>query len=225
MSRWKMIYLARRNPALPPEAFPQAWREHSALGRQCRNVQTRVTSVRQCSRVLAGTSAGGLDVSYDGVNLLVINDKQSATDIWNDAETLAIMRPDEPRVFDRYVRECTLLCEEVGDGVGDGAGEAPTLGTLDGVCLVFFLKGRDGLGDYPWNERPSGASVINRVTGERPPGYDYDVIVECWFDDLAAFNAAAGDREVWAKLPPAVQGWCDPSRSLAVLTQVTHRRP
>ena len=29
---WKMIYLARRNPALAPEQFPQAWREHSALG-------------------------------------------------------------------------------------------------------------------------------------------------------------------------------------------------
>lgn len=28
---WKMIYLARRNPALAPEQFPQAWREHSAL--------------------------------------------------------------------------------------------------------------------------------------------------------------------------------------------------
>jgi hypothetical protein len=30
---WKMIYLARRNPSLAPEQFPQAWREHSALGR------------------------------------------------------------------------------------------------------------------------------------------------------------------------------------------------
>ena len=32
---WKMIYLARRNPALAPEQFPQAWREHSALGAGC----------------------------------------------------------------------------------------------------------------------------------------------------------------------------------------------
>jgi hypothetical protein len=39
---WKMIYLARRNPALRPEEFAQAWREHSALGRQCRNVGQRV---------------------------------------------------------------------------------------------------------------------------------------------------------------------------------------
>ena len=33
-------------------------------------------------------------------------------DIWNDPETLAVMRPDEPRVFSTYVREFTLVCEE-----------------------------------------------------------------------------------------------------------------
>ena len=39
---WKMIYLARRNPGLKPEEFPQAWREHSALGAQCTNVKAKV---------------------------------------------------------------------------------------------------------------------------------------------------------------------------------------
>ena len=46
MSQWKMIYLARRNPALMAEDFPQAWREHSALGRQCVNVADRVNRGR-----------------------------------------------------------------------------------------------------------------------------------------------------------------------------------
>jgi len=212
-----MIYLARRNPALRPEEFPQAWREHSALGRQCRNVQTRVTSVRQCSRVLDSTACHGLDLSYDGVNLLAINDRQSATDIWSDTETLAIMRPDEPRVFDRYVRECTLLCEEIG--------EAPAAEALAGVCLVFFLKGRAEGGDYPWGEAPPGVSVTNRVTGERPLGYDYDVIVEAWFPDLNGFAAAVDGRDVRTLLPAAVLAWHDAATSLAILTWITHRRP
>ena len=42
---WKMIYLARRNPRLKPEEFPQAWREHSALGARCTNVVAKVLSV------------------------------------------------------------------------------------------------------------------------------------------------------------------------------------
>lgn len=212
-----MIYLARRNPALRPDEFPQAWREHSALGRQCRNVQTRVSSVRQCSRVLDSTACRGLDLSYDGVNLLAINDRQSATDIWSDAETQAIMRPDEPRVFDRYVRECTLLCEEIG--------AAPAAETLAGVCLVFFLKGRAEAGDYPWGEAPPGVSVTNRVTGERPPGYDYDAIVETWFPDVDGFSAAVGGQDVRTLLPAAVLAWHDAAASLAILTRITHRRP
>lgn len=52
MPQWKMIYLARRNPAQAPAAFPQAWREHAALGRQCRNVQDKVLGVALCSRLL-----------------------------------------------------------------------------------------------------------------------------------------------------------------------------
>ena len=67
--RWKMIYLARRNPALAPEDFPQAWREHSALGRQCRNVQDKVLGVRQCARVLdRGTVTRPAEVIADDLD-------------------------------------------------------------------------------------------------------------------------------------------------------------
>ena len=69
---WKMIYLALRNPALAPEDFPQAWREHSALGAGCTNVRDKVKSVRQCSRDLDNTArlAGAskiiaVDLRYD----------------------------------------------------------------------------------------------------------------------------------------------------------------
>ncbi|MEG2048762.1 MAG: hypothetical protein RR100_18070, partial [Comamonas sp.] len=65
---WKMIYLARRNPALAAADFPQAWREHSALGRQCKNVGQRVKAVAQCSRQLQA-DAPALSTDYDGVNL------------------------------------------------------------------------------------------------------------------------------------------------------------
>lgn len=131
-AHWKMIYLAKRNPALAPEDFPQAWREHSALGRQCRNVRDKVLGVRQCSRVLERADVPcGASTAYDGVNLLTLRDRQAADDIWSDEETLRIMRPDEPRVFSTYVRDFALTaCETV---------------LVDGdeteVCMVLLLRG------------------------------------------------------------------------------------
>ncbi len=222
--RWKMIYLARRNPALAPEDFPQAWREHSALGRECRNVQDKVLGVRQCSRVLdrpgvpQGASAG-----YDGVNLLALRNRQAAEDIWSDEETLRIMRPDEPRVFSTYVRDFTLTASET--VVVDGE--------ETGVCVVLFLRGRAGglqpvrgqeLGtDSPW--AAAVRLVWNSVAGLRPPGYDYDAIVEAWFASVDAVAAAFGEAPVWAQLPTGLAERVDATRSLCMLTHVTHRRP
>lgn len=108
---WKMMSLARRNPALVAEEFPQAWREHSALGRQCKNVGQRVRAVAQCSRQLMETAAP-LSQDYDGVNLMVLADREAGSVIWNDPETLAVMRPDEPRVFADYVIVLPLLCRQ-----------------------------------------------------------------------------------------------------------------
>ena len=106
---WKMIYLARRNPSLAAADFPQAWREHSALGRQCKNVGQRVKAVAQCSRQLQA-DAPALSTDYDGVNLMVLADREAGSAIWDDPETLAIMRPDEPRVFADYVSNFSVLC-------------------------------------------------------------------------------------------------------------------
>lgn len=109
---WKLIYLARRNPQLPAQAFAQAWRSHSALGKQCTNVAQRVRAVAQCARVLEEASAPLLSSAYDGVNLMVLADYASGTLIWEDPQTLRIMRPDELRVFADYVRHSALVCRE-----------------------------------------------------------------------------------------------------------------
>lgn len=108
---WTLIYRARRNPTLAPATFPQAWREHSALARPCRNVQDKVLGVAQCSRLLA-FDLPGASADYDGVGLLQLRDGDAVNDLWSDAETLAIMRPDGLRVFSIYVREFALVCRE-----------------------------------------------------------------------------------------------------------------
>lgn len=228
---WKMIYLARRNPALAPEQFPQAWREHSALGSGCTNVRDKVLSVAQCSRVLDGPALPGASAEYDGVNLLVLRDLQAATDIWDDAETLAIMRPDEPRVFSTYVREFTLVCEE------RVLRDRPRSRT----CLVGFLRRRDAASPADWRQRmaqqdsvaaltdgvfaAAGRVVHNAVQLPPPPGYECDSIVEWWFDSTDAVRGAFGDRDVREPLQRALGDAADLGRSVFMFTQVTHSRP
>lgn len=230
---WKMIYLARRNPALSPEQFPQAWREHSALGRQCRNVGERVRSVTQCSRRLDVTLPG-LATDYDGVNLLGLADREAAHAIWTDPETLAIMKPDELRVFDRYVREFTLVCRE----------ELRRDGPRTPVVLHGFLRRRAGLDgaafDAAWATADPAAAlqagafaqagriVDNAVVEPPPPGYAYDRIVEWWFDSAEDLRQALGGEaavDPRQALPEALAQRLDLPGSVFLLTQVTHSRP
>jgi hypothetical protein len=222
---WKMIYLARRNPALAPEDFPQAWRGHSALGRQCRNVGERVLGVAQCSRLL-DVRLPGTSVDYDGVNLLLLRDRDAATLIWSDPETLAVMRPDEPRVFDRYVRDFTLVCRE------QVLRDAPR----SAVVLHGFLRRRPGLAaDSCLRAIEAGGSagpfdaaqriVLNEVVDTPPPGYDYDAIVEWWFESVSAVQQAFGGRGILAQLPEPLARSVAVAGSVFLLTRVTHSRP
>lgn len=221
---WKMIYLARRNPRLAAEDFAQAWREHSALGRQCRNVQDRVRSVTQCVRLLDAHWPSDADARYDGVNLLRLRDRESADAIWSDPETLAIMRPDEPRVFDRYVRDCALVAREQTVHAG-AAGDA---------VLVAFLKRRPAVADADFAQAlrlcapgwaGSGRAVLNLVEPQRPAGYDYDAVVEWWFRDAAQMGTSLAGRPVSAALPVLCQTVCDYRASVFMPTRVSHRRP
>ncbi len=254
-----MIYLAKRNPALAAEDFAQAWREHSALGSQCTNVRDKVLGVQQCSRVRNGESGaedGGLhgaSADYDGVNLLQLRDLEVANDIWNDPETLATMRPDEPRVFSTYVRDCTLVCSE------QVLREAPA-----GPVVVFgFLRRNAGVSksafDTAWMDGPKDAwlssptlktarrVVHNHVVQTPPEGYDFDGIAEWWFDSADAARAAFADsrsgnaapsgnghgpvdmrsqvRDLRCQLPAPYSVLVDLKQSVFMFTQVTHQRP
>lgn len=219
---WKMIYLARRNPELAAADFPQAWREHSALGRQCRNVAQRVQAVAQCSRVLEA-QASAFTQAYDGVNLMVLADRESGLAIWSDPDTLAVMRPDEPRVFADYVRNFSMLCREQ---VLFSEVPEPALAKMGDTLLIGFLQLQ-----HEWQRAAAGPEelpaawlagglaharrvVCNLVDEPPPAGYGYRCIVEWWFEDVAqALAAAEGVKS-------AAFGGC-----VFMLTQVTHSRP
>ena len=222
-ARWKMIYLARRNPALRPEQFAQAWREHSALGAGCSNVRDKVLSVMQCARVLGGASLPDSSTDYDGVNLLHIRDRGVADDLWAAPQTQAIMRPDEARVCSTYVRSFTLVCEE------------SLLRDLPrGNCVVVaFLRRGCHAGDAQWQAGRDGAAALigagrcvwNRVDAEPPPGYRYDAIAEWWYESADAARLALAAGGLAQQLPDALAQAIDPTASVFMFTQVTHHRP
>lgn len=220
---WKMIYLARRNPTLTPEQFPQAWREHSALGRQCKNVQDRVRSVTQCVRLLDG-EIHDASTDYDGLNLLGLRDRESADAIWTDPETLAIMRPDEPRVFDRYVRDFTLVAQEQVLQSGS-QGDAVLVGFFkkdSGVTAAEF-QSSFGQDSPPWPE--VRCTLLNLVEPQRPTGYDFDAILEWWFDDAEALVNAITRKPIHNAMPALHHTVCDNNATVFMATRVSHRRP
>lgn len=227
---WKMIYLARRNPALAPEDFAQAWREHSALGRQCKNVGQRVKSVAQCARKLQADAAV-LSLDYDGVNLMVLADREAGAAIWSDPETLAIMRPDEPRVFADYVRNFSLLCRQQ---VLHSRLPADALPQKEQVILIGFLQRSDvwrGAAAMPEQCPPQwqadGLSlasriVCNSVDEPAPTGYGYRYVVEWWFDAVPQAEAAARALDISADAQAGEFGW---GEHVFMLTEVAHARP
>lgn len=225
---WKMIYLAQRNPQLNAVDFPQAWREHSALGRQCKNVGQRVKAVAQCSRMLAHT-APWLSSDYDGVNLMVLADREAGQAIWEDPETLSIMRPDEPRVFADYVRNFSLLCSQHVLHSTAVALEPPKIGQ---VLLIGFLQRSptwSGPAAVPqtcpaaWFTGGLAQAlhvVCNTVQDAPPAGYGFAHIVEWWFDTEATALEAAHDLANFPAHGPENHG-----DSVWMLTSVTHSRP
>lgn len=236
---WKMIYLARRNPALAAEDFPQAWREHSALGRQCKNVGQRVKAVAQCSRMLGVQGLEGsvaLSQDYDGVNLMVLADREAGSVIWNDPETLAVMRPDEPRVFADYVRNFSVLARQqlLFSRLPQKDFSQQVLPQKEQVMLIGFLQRNDEwqgaaaeLSACPpqWQAGGLGKAsriVCNLLDEEAPTGYGFRYVVEWWFDTSQQAIAAAQSLRTDAAACAGEWGW---GEHVFMLTEVTHARP
>lgn len=228
----KMIYLAKRNPALSEQEFPQRWKEHSALSAGFPQLKSMVSSACQCSNVRDLPVYPGASLNYDGVNLLKIRDKETASMMWNDPDVVATLRPDEQRVFSDHVINFTMMAEEI-EVVGAPQGR---------FCLFVFGKrkaafSRDRFLEYwiqnhekllcvvPSMRHANNRFVVNGITDTPPPGYDYDGISELWFDTLEQVGVLAADVRYRSEVLPDLFNFCEAVSSITMLTRVTHARP
>jgi hypothetical protein len=141
------------------------------------------------------------------------------------------MRPDEPRVFSTYVRNFTLVC-----------GERPLRDVPRSATGLFgFLRRHEGVDAAAWRKRMADPATESSILGGAfaaagrvvhdavhvppPQGYEYDSILEWWFESPDAARAALGGRDVRHALRGVMGAFTDLERSVFMFTRVTHSRP
>lgn len=219
----KVIYLARRNPALSAEMFRDRWRQHAILGGSIPSLRGNFVQIAQCLNLYDRAVVPRSSLDYDGVNLLTLQSRGLALSMHQDDVVLDIMLPDELMTFSTYVRHFSLQCVE--HVVQDGA--------MLPYCLISFLKRGRHLSTEAFVDATvaalagatphAGRTVVNRVE-DRPPGYNFDAITESWF--VSAEEAASVTRMARYKAYLRQrETLCDESRSVVMMTQITHSWP
>ncbi|CAN7612081.1 EthD domain-containing protein [Phenylobacterium sp. LjRoot225] len=237
---FKLIYLAKRNPAVSPEDWPRAWRAHAVFASQFPVLGARISSLFYCSRQFAPTLDGvcfdppGASRDYDGVAVV---SSPSAESLGGDMtpDDRARIYEDERRVFSAQTPDFSFRCRET--LVHGGApGPSPTL-----AAVFRFLARKAGASPEAFEARWNGghaeiaaraADATGKVTRyvhdlvieEPPAGYPFDGVAETWFaspDD--AVRSFVDDA--FAPVAQDLAEFCDLDRSVTVLTSVIHRWP
>lgn len=220
----KVIYLARRNPALSREEFPARWRQHSLLAGSMPSIRPGFAQVAQCLNLYDRAVVARASLDYDGVNLLTMTSPDRIEAVWQSDEVHNLVLPDELATFDRYVRQFSLTTQE--HVVADGP--------MQPYCLIVFLK-RDRnveldafatmlLDAYRAMADGGRRAVVNLVT-DRQPGYNFDAVTELWFastDEAIKVTQSSVYAEMY--LGRRSQ-FCDEWRTLTMMTRINYARP
>lgn len=229
MTVHKAIYLAKRHASLSAEAFPDRWRQHSALAASLSGLRGFFTGATQCSRLLGAQFPEGASCEFDGIALVGLRNLESATSIWSKPETRETMQPDELRVFTRLVVESWLAVEE-----------ELLQGEAGGSVVVFrFCRARTGQSREwllkmlreqvaPLERAGEGGALLvrqvhNRVVQVPSAEFAFDVVTECWFADLASARRYHLDNAGQREQQLAYTAFCE-VQPLTLPTQITYAK-
>ncbi len=221
----KMIYLARRNPALTAEEFPRRWRRHARLASGLPELLAEYRGGAYCHVQPGGELLPGSSSEYDGVAILGLNGVHSIPAVTHGLNASDVTACDELLVFSTYVRDFVMLCQEKAFRESDG-------GERGMIVVVQFVRARPGMGPSEfvarWDahgELTIGQPVLDRVLRRHfhnvvvvapPLGYGFDGISELWFDSLDDLAAARPELDALALEAGA---FIDLPTSLTLLTQ------
>jgi hypothetical protein len=228
---FKITYLARRNPSIAAEDFPEAWRSHSRLASTLVNTLGKhFTRVRQCIKVYDAKVPPEYVNQHDGAALLTMKSWDDLLQARYHPDALKTMRDDEPRVFADYVKNFTMAVEET-SYMEKREGSA---------ALLHFVVRRDGVepqafeavwsGDYVNRilgldivEKTATGFALNRVIDTPGPDYNFSGISELWFDNVPQAEAAAGDGNHRAAMH-SLDTVVDPSRTVSLLIRLNFEK-
>ena len=183
----KMLYAAKRNPSTDHAEFLKNWAGHAELSGQHPEIFEPFRRVVQCDAQPGGPSVTGASTEFDGVNLLTMRSVSGMTAVWDQPAITEYMEPDELRVFSGLIRDCTVFAAE------EIIGEGP----LTDFVAVRWVRRRADVDRRQFASRVSGGGrrsfvvdetsplrrlVHDHVMFQTPPGFEFDLVEEYWFD-------------------------------------------
>lgn len=234
--QFKMIYLAKRNPAVSEEDWPRTWRSHAKFSSQFPSIGGAISSLSYCSRIFHPIVEGapldppGADREHDGVAVVAADSPEALQGQLSPDDRERIFA-DERRVFQTLTPNFTFHCQEV-MAWGGAPGQA---------AVIRFLKRKPGLTSEAfadrWNRdhahiatRVAGVSrtvvrhVHNSPIAPPPPAYPIDGISETWFASGEDAARSLADEQ-FSQVGQDLAEFCDMERSITMLTEVIYRWP
>ena len=209
----KLVYLARRNPALTHEEFARRWLKHATnVSAGAPEALTEIRMARYCL-VEAGAE-------YDGVGLLSLESLNSIPTMHRALVGTEVSLADELRTFSTFVKDFTVYCDEqvlrdapptthaVLNFVRRSASIGPT--AYAAAWHVYARELEQSLGGT------LSRHVLNHVIAPAPAGYGFDGVHELWCESSQGAAAIVAELD---RLRPEVAEWQSPRTGVVLSTE------
>jgi hypothetical protein len=225
----KLIYLAKRNPAVAEKDFGEVWKSHSLLASTLgTNFSRHFTRVRQCIKVYGARVPPEFVNEHDGAALLTMKSWDDLRAARSHPDAVSTMRNDELRVFAEYAANFTMATLEIArEGQGEGL-----------AALLHFVRRKLTIEQAEFEAcfRPKMAEsfvldktyeaaglVLSRTIETPGPRYDFAGISETWFPsvELALEAAWSPARRETVRQLGAVS---ESSASVALLVRINFEK-
>lgn len=201
-AQYKLIYLARRNPSLTAEEFPDAWRSHAELaGQFAATLGKHFLGSRQCVKYRLAELPSLFDNHFDGATILSLKSWDDLLAARYHPHALDELQHDEGRVFAGPVDDWTMAVEET--IIVDGA-------PGDHALLAFLAPGPTDSAEFASLSLaaakrlvpfvPSATRILWNHVIDPAANYPFAAVLEVWFANCASASEAARDPRVIAAL-------------------------